>query len=141
MDFSRASKHFSILNNQIKHLAQQVFGKSDKQWHTYLLKFNDRCPQLCYLRHLLVFVHVMEYLGKPRNTRLFPDKESLMDMLSISPSAQAYTGDASYYEGLTWLKKRDPENLANPNLNVGMHSLRVIHYLWAVLHSFLTRKV
>ena len=133
VDFSRATEHFSIVNNQIEHLAQQVFGKSDKHWHTYLLKFDDHCPQLCYLRHLLVFVHAMEYLGKPSNTRLFPDKESLMDMLSISPSAQAYTGDASYYEGLAWLKKRVSENLANPNLDVGMHSLRVTHYLWAVL--------
>jgi hypothetical protein len=133
-DFSKVNQHFSIRNNRIEHIAQQVFGKSDNIWHTYLLKFHDHCPQLCYLRHLLVFVHCLNFGGRPGRTRLFPDKASLIAMMSsTSPSGDAFTGDASYLEGLAWLKQRVRENLTNPILDVGMHSLRVTFYLWAVL--------
>jgi hypothetical protein len=132
-DFSNAHEHFSIHNNFIEHLAQQVFGKSDKHWHTYLLKFQDHCPELCYLRHLLVFVHCMNLLGAEDSTHLFPDKATLMAH-TPSSSVESYTGDASYLEGLDWLKKRVKENVTNPvMLFVGMHSLRITFYLWAVL--------
>jgi hypothetical protein len=131
-DFSNASHHFSIHNNHIEHIAQQVFGKSDKGWHTYLLKFQDHCPELCYLRHLLVFVHCMNLLDSADSTNIFPSKATLMAHTSSSPT-ETYTGDVSYLEGLDWLKKRVMENVTNPMLDVGMHSLRVTFYLWAVL--------
>jgi hypothetical protein len=81
-----------------------VHDKSDKQWHTCLLKFHDHCRQLCCLRHLLVFVHCMNLLGAEGSTHLFPNKATLMARTSSSP-VETCTGDASYLEGLDWLEK------------------------------------
>ena len=108
-------------------------GKCDTGWFTYLLKFQDHCPELCYLRHLLVFVHCMNLESAAEDTHLFPDKATLMKHTPDSP-VETYTGDASYLEGLDWLRKRVMENTPNPlDLYVGMHSLRVTFYFWAVL--------
>ena len=131
--FSKASSNFAIKNNTIQPLAQQVRGKCDTGWFTYLLKFQDHCPELCYLRHLLVFVHCMNLESAAEDTHLFPDKATLMKHTPDSP-VETYTGDASYLEGLDWLRKRVMENPPNPlDLYVGMHSLRVTFYFWAVL--------
>jgi len=78
IDFSKASSNFAIKNNTIQHLAQQVRGKCDTGWFAYLLKFYDHCPELCYLRHLLVFVHCMNLESAAEDTHLFPDKATLM---------------------------------------------------------------
>jgi hypothetical protein len=130
-DFSKVSGHFSIHNNYIQNLAQQVFGKSDKSWHTYLLKFDDCCPELCYLRHLLVFVHCGGLDGAGENTHLFPDKRTV---ISRQGGSNDFTGDASYPEGLQWLQHMVEVCVEDSELlDLGMHSLRITFYLWGVL--------
>jgi hypothetical protein len=62
-DFSECSGLFDMSEHKINSLAQRVKKKTDKVWHQYLLYFNDACPKMCYLCHLLVFVHCA-YLGK-----------------------------------------------------------------------------
>ena len=133
-DFSKVSGHFSIHNNHIQTLAQQVFGKSDKRWYTYILKFDDNCPELCYLRHLLVFVHCTMLDAAGEDTHLFPDKQTMISRQAGSTGAPDFTGDASYLEGLQWLKERVDECVDSPSfLDLGMHSLRITFYLWGVL--------
>ncbi len=55
-DFTDCKALFEITELGIKSLAQRVKEKTDKMWHQYLIYFNDACPLLCHLRHLLVFV-------------------------------------------------------------------------------------
>jgi hypothetical protein len=133
-DFSKVSHHFSIHNNIIHCLAQQVFEKSDSFWHTYLLYFNDHAPEVCYLRHLLVHVHCLDLMDDGLQN-LFPSKSTL-EAYTARSNTGCLSGDASYTEGLRWLKDRVRLNLKNPSqLNVGMHTPRHTFYLWGVLCS------
>jgi hypothetical protein len=75
-DFSKLSHHFSIHNNIIHCLAQQVFEKSDSVWYTYLLYFNDHAPEICYLCHLLVHVHCLDLMDDGSQDS-FPCKSTL----------------------------------------------------------------
>jgi hypothetical protein len=131
-DFSKVSHHFSIHNNLIHCLAQQVFEKCDSVWHTYLLYFNNHAPEICYLRHLLVHVHCLDLMDDGTQN-LFPCKSTLEAHVASSTEG-CLSGDASYTEGLSWLKDRVRKNLTNPSkLNVGMHTPRHTFYLWGVL--------
>jgi hypothetical protein len=133
-DFSKVSGHFSIHNNFILHLAQQVFGKSDKVRHTYLLFFDNHCPELCYLRHLLVFAHCTILDAAGEDTHLFPRKQTLISRQADSNGAPDFTGGVSYLEGRQWLSQMAEDCLDNSScLDLGMDSLRVTFYLWSVL--------
>jgi hypothetical protein len=133
-DFSKVCGHFSIHNYFIRNFAQQVFGKRDKMWHTYLLYFDDYCPQLCYLRHLFVFAHCSLPEAAAEASHLFPDKKTLISRQEANAEPASFTGDADYHEGLQWLKKRVKENIHSPvELDVGSHSFRHTFYLWGIL--------
>ena len=120
--FSKASSNFAIKNNTIQPLAQQVRGRSDTGWFTYLLKFQDHCPELCYLRHLLVFVHCMHLEGAAEDTHLFPEKTTLMEHTPDSIEVD------SYLEGLHWSRKKVMENSLNPlDLFVGCSQAFCLH--------------
>jgi hypothetical protein len=76
-NFHKYSGLFDVSEHKINSLAQRVKEKTDKLWHQYLLYFNDACPKICYLCHLLVFVHCA-YLGQVG--RLFTEEDKLINL-------------------------------------------------------------
>jgi hypothetical protein len=66
---------------------------------------------------------------------LFPCKSTLEAYISSSNTG-CLSGNASYTEGLGWLKDRVRRNLkTRTQLNAGMHTPRHMFYLWGVLCS------
>jgi hypothetical protein len=59
----------------IKRLAQGVKEKHDKDVQIYKIMFMDETPKLCFLRHLLIYVHCTSHT----QGHLFPDTVNLVD--------------------------------------------------------------
>jgi hypothetical protein len=144
-NFSKVSGHFCVENNHIKNLVQEVWDKCEDHWqrHTYILYFDDHAPELCYRRHLLVYVHCLNLLEAQGSTNLFPEKETLMSHTSSSNAASISSNAASYLEGMAWLEETVEHNLRYPaNLEVGgMHTLKATFYLWGYLSKTPVRRL
>jgi hypothetical protein len=128
-DFTDCKALFEVTELGIKSLAQRVKEKTDKMWHQYLIYFNDACPLLCYLRHLLVFVHCanLEETG-----RIFTDEAELNSSDKSTPNQWTSFLDKEKFS--KWLQERVMENCQDPeNMNIGVHSPRATFYLFYIL--------
>jgi hypothetical protein len=128
-DFAACQDLFDISDLRIKSLAQQVKEKTDKLWHKYLLFFNDACPLMCYLRHLLVFVHCAN-LGE--EGMLFTEEDELKVSDFSTPNKWTRPLLKDKFGG--WLQKRVLQNmLLGEMMDIGVHSPRSTFYLFSVL--------
>jgi hypothetical protein len=128
-DFSLCKDLFDISDHGIKSLAQRVKEKTDKIWHKYLLFFNDACPQICYLRHLLVFVHCANLV---ENSRLFTEEEELKHSDFSTPNTWSRCLDKHKFH--SWLQDRVDQNFqAGELMDIGVNSPRSTFYLFFIL--------
>lgn len=119
---------FQVFGSTIKCLAQQIKEKTDKQWHIYNLFFNDHCPKMCYLRHLLVLVHSLNLSGG----HIFGTEEQLVCWDNSTP--KALSGAIQYDKALKWLQSRAIKNIPQCQKGtLGMHSFRATFYLMFIL--------
>jgi hypothetical protein len=60
-DFNDTHKHWVITQNDgIEYLHQRVKEKTDQQFFTYRIWFDNVAPKRCYLRHLLIYVYTTQ---------------------------------------------------------------------------------
>jgi hypothetical protein len=129
-DFSHCKDLFDISDRGIKSLAQRVKEKADKLWHKCLLFFNDSCPLICCLRHLLVFVHCTN-LGE--DSRLFTDEEEL-NQSDFSAPNNTWSGCLDKHKFHSWLQDRVDNNFqAGELMDIGVNSPRSTFCLFFIL--------
>lgn len=61
-----------VTNDVVEGLAVKIKGKSDKKWKTLMI-WADQHPQLCPIRHLLVYI----FVAKIKSGNLFPSYNEL----------------------------------------------------------------
>jgi hypothetical protein len=128
-DFKESESLFDISQLGIKSLAQKVKEKTDLMWHQYLIFFNDACPLLCYLRHLLVFVHCANLEG---TGRIFTDPDELNSSVNTTPNKWTSFLDKGKFS--KWLQERVWKNCQCPeDMEIGVHSPRATFYLFYIL--------
>jgi hypothetical protein len=128
-DFNHCKALFDISDLGIKSLAQRVKEKCDSLWHQYLLFFNDACPKMCYLRHLLVFVHCA-HLGE--EGPVFTEEEELKHSDYSTPNHWSRVLDKEKFG--SWLQDRVVQNFEEGELmDIGVHSPRATFYLFFIL--------
>lgn len=99
--------------NVLRILYIQVKGKSDGKWVTLKLHRKDDCPDLCPVRHLLVYI----YIAQIKDGFLFPDFKKRNEPLK-------YTKILSHLQ-------RVCKDLMDRNKNITLHSFRKTGYLFA----------
>lgn len=128
-DFEHCKALFDISDVGIKSLAQRVKEKCDSHWHQYLLFFNDACPLICYLRHLLVFVHCA-HLGE--EGPIFTEEPELNNADFSTPNKWTRPLDKAKFA--SWLQERVDQNFEKGDMmDIGVHSPRCTFYLFFVL--------
>jgi len=130
-DFNCVSHLFEIRSNRIVSIAQEVFGKRDERWYTYRIAFADSVPKLCYLRHLLIYVHCAN-LSKDDDCYLYPQQQHL-SQLDSSVENCFKEDNVHYAEILKWMNDHLGSPGATINNNVKPHSPRSSFYLWWIL--------
>jgi hypothetical protein len=130
-DFSDHKQLFEIRDNKIFNLAQGVKEKCEEVWHACLLHFNDHSPKMCYLRHLLVFVHCANLDGKGGN--VFTDKEEANSCTASQANKWKTPPGCKHF--CDWLKERASANLNHGDMLVafGAHSCRATFHLFFIL--------
>lgn len=116
---------FSIMNGRIDALALEVFGKSDDTWQKQLLHANHIYPELCPVRPLLIYMHLIQIQGGS----LFPSASELMD----PPEDRVYKTTIDYGTFLQQLKEICSDVLPErSDLKIGAHTFRKTGYVIAV---------
>ena len=120
----------------IKHLAQGVKEKTDKDVQVYKIMFKDETPKLCFLRHLLVYVHCTSH----GQGHLFPETVHLVDEEVINPPNFDEDGDpiptfpVTYMSVRYWINTRLSTNCRHGHIgSFGPHTLRRSFYLFWTL--------
>jgi len=117
---------FEIRNNKVVSIAQNVLGKTDKKWYPYRIAFADNCPKLCYLRHLLIYVHCLN-LTSEDDSYVYPNPDAFINLDTSSPNS--FVLNVPYEKFLTWMN----DITGNPKDHIKPHSTRASFYLWWVL--------
>ena len=133
MDQFQMDMH-EVFEDKVEALVLKVFGKADKTWVTLKLWFNHEYPELCPVRHLLVYL----YLTGIKSGYLFPSEKELLH----PPANGHFTTTINYGTFMRQLKTLCEEVLPErEDLKVGCHVFRKTGYLVAVfgnaLHSAL----
>jgi hypothetical protein len=112
-------------------LGQGVFEKSDNAWSYYLVEFNDHQPKLCYLRHLLVWVHCMHQ----SNGYLYGNQGSVESLDPQQPNCFGEEDKLDYRLSLEWLKDLVKKCLPDSacSRNTSWHLAKITYYLWMTL--------
>jgi hypothetical protein len=120
----------------IRHLAQGVKEKHDQDVQIYKIMFKDETPKLCFLRHLLVYVHCTSHA----QGHLFPETVNLVDQ-EIGPLPEFdNNGDTiptfpvTYESVRYWINNSLSKNCRHGNIgSFGPHTLRRSFYLFWTL--------
>ena len=108
---------FEITERSIDALVLKVFGKSDKTWVNLKLWADHKYPDLCPVRHLLVYL----YLTGIKSGCLFPCAKEL---LGPPPADGCYKEPIKYGKFLKSMQKLCKEVLPErEDLKIGAHSL------------------
>jgi hypothetical protein len=117
-------------------LAQGVKEKTDKDVQVYKIMFKDETPKLCFLRHLLVYVHCTSH----GQGHLFPETVHLVDEEVINPPNFDEDGDpiptfpVTYMSVRYWINTRLSTNCRHGHIgSFGPHTLRRSFYLFWTL--------
>ena len=126
-DFNNVHHLFEFRNNKVVSIAQEVLGKPDNKWYTYRIAFADSVPKLCYLRHLLVYVHCMN-LSPQDDSYLYPHPELFID--GIDTSTPTYIQENGKYKEMVYWMNRVT---GYQDDHIRPHSTRSTFYLWWIL--------
>ena len=106
-------------------LGIEVFGKADNNWVKLMIWSDNDCPELCPIRHLLVYL----YLAGAKEGYLFPSEEELHN----PPENGEYTTTTPYRNFLRQLQRMGRDVLAlSKDLNIGAATFRKTGYLFGV---------
>ena len=104
-DFDHCKHLFHVTATTIKGLAQSVKEKTDTAWQQYLLEFEDNLPKFCYLRHLLVLVHVCQTGAGSflYSSKKDIDKVQLSSIHRLGNERRQFTNKLIYKDFKEWL--------------------------------------
>ncbi|KAG7349128.1 hypothetical protein IV203_011725 [Nitzschia inconspicua] len=137
-NFEDHSSMWMIYNDVgIEYLVQSVMEKNDQQPQLYKIGFKHRHPKMCFLRHLLVYVHCSSH----RDGCLYPSQVCHYNEATTVPVAAGNPSlsdnhPVTYTDCLGWIKtrlKNNCRNTLNGTYKFGTHSLRATFYLFAAL--------
>jgi hypothetical protein len=117
---------FEIRNNKVVSIAQNVLGKTDNKWYPYRIAFADSCPKLCYLRHLLIYVHCLN-LSSDDQCYLYPNPNAFHNLDVSTPTT--FLSNVPYKLVVKWMN----DMTGNPKDHIKPHSTRPTFYLWWTL--------
>jgi hypothetical protein len=123
LDSPEVRKLFNSSSTLLECLAIKVKGKNDPNWLYYQIFFNDEQPKVCFLRHLLVWLHVS---GIDTGS-IFPD---IRDLENPHLREHSKMDHAKY---VSWLASVVRNCRNSHDLKIGTHTLRRTAYLLAVL--------
>lgn len=116
---------FDIPSDRVNSLAVEVFGKCDKEWLTVMLHADNLYTELCPLRPLMVYMHLLGIKGG----FLFPSASELKN----PPKDGIFKTTICYATFMRQLKGLCEETLPpRPNFKVGAQTFRKTGYLLAV---------
>lgn len=116
---------FHILEDRIESLVLKVFGKSDKRWIKLALFSDNEYPDLCPIRPLLVYMHLIGI----KDGYLFPSEAELLD----PPSDGVYKTFINYATFMSHLQTICDKVLpAREDLKIGCQTFRKTGYLFGV---------
>ncbi|KAG7351502.1 hypothetical protein IV203_010862 [Nitzschia inconspicua] len=136
VEFSHFEDHSAMwmVHNKvgIEYLVQSVKGKTDKGLQLYKIGFKHRHPKMCFLRHLLVYVHCTSH----RSGYLY--RETVHPYSEAATPQQSENAHVSHKQCLGWIQaqlKRCQNSLQSDNkkLKFGTHSLLLSFYLFGTL--------
>lgn len=114
-------------------IVQRLCEKYDTKYVLYHIRFRDQVPKLCYLRHLLIFIHVCNI----RKGYLFPAKTCLKDPKFFESGDYSSGNDcrAALGDLVVFIKKIIGLGIIDDSelIRIGLHTPRVMHYLWGLL--------
>ena len=120
-------EYFEIDDNRIDALAIKVKGKCDKTWIPFKLHADHMHTDLCPLRPLLVYMHILGIKGG----FLFPTEEEIKN----PPQDRIYKTVVCYQKFLLDFKKKCLAVLdldQRPDFKIGVHVFRKTFYLLGV---------
>jgi hypothetical protein len=123
LDSPECRNLFNVSSTMLECLAIKVKGKNDPNWLFYQIFFNDEQPKVCFLRHLLVWLHVSGI----SNGSLFPDVRDL-----DNPQLREHS-KMDHAKYVSWLSAFVNNCRFSAGLKIGTHTLRRTAYLLAVL--------
>ena len=124
-------------NNSIEALALRIWGKTDHEYKYYWLWVDDEFPELCPVRHLLIFIYLSGIKAGP----VFPAWREMTTAARTKSSGTVETNDdgvfcesISYGTFSKWFKRVLTEVLPNRGeyLKVGLHMFRKTGYRLAI---------
>jgi len=115
-------------DGKIRALCLRIWGKKEKGWRYYWLWVDDEYPDLCPVRHLLIFVH----LSGIQEGFLFPTEKELA--LNIAGNVGRYDTHISYSTFSKFFCRMCSRVLTNGGnvLNLGLHVFRKTAYKFAI---------
>ncbi|KAG7358200.1 hypothetical protein IV203_014787 [Nitzschia inconspicua] len=137
-NFEDHSSMWMIYNDVgIEYLVQSVMEKNDQAPQLYKIGFKHRHPKMCFLRHLLVYVHCFSH----RVGCLYPRQVCHYNKATTAPvdagnPSLSDNQPVTYTDCLGWIKtrlKNDCRNTFDGTYKFGTHSLRATFYLFAAL--------
>ncbi|KAG7355296.1 hypothetical protein IV203_004652 [Nitzschia inconspicua] len=116
----------------IEYLVQSVKEKTDQSPQLYKIGFKHSHPKMCFLRHLLVYVHCISH----KSGYLY--REKVHPYSRAATPQQSDNSHVSHKQCLWWIQaqlRRCQNSLqsANKKLRFGTHSLRFSFYLFGTL--------
>ncbi|KAG7374163.1 hypothetical protein IV203_013258 [Nitzschia inconspicua] len=137
-NFEDHSSMWMIYNDVgIEYLVQSVMEKNDKEPQLYKIGFKHRHPKMCFLRHLLVYVHCSSH----RVGCLYPNQVCHYNEATTLPvdagnPSLSDNHPVTYTDCLGWIKtrlKNDCRNTLNGTYKFATHSLCATFCLFAAL--------
>jgi hypothetical protein len=117
---------FEVQENGISALGIEVYGKADKKWIKQKLFADDEYPDLCPVRPLLIYMHLIGIKGG----NLFP---SANEILNDRPTDGIYKTTYDYQSFLTKFKDLCQQVLPpRDGLKIGCQTFRKTFYVVAV---------
>jgi hypothetical protein len=127
-DDPRCRVLFNISNSAIECLAVMIDGsKNHRQDAYYQLFFNDEMPRQCFLRHLLVWVHIA---GIDRGS-VFPHPT---DLFHKTLCLNGFNSKVPDYLFNSWLQQMLANHCRHSDqVRAGTHTLKVTAFLLAIM--------
>ncbi|KAG7350215.1 hypothetical protein IV203_009575 [Nitzschia inconspicua] len=137
-NFEDHSSMWMIYNDVgIEYLVQSVMEKNDQEPQLYKIGFKHRHPKMCFLRHLLVYVHCSSHrVGCLYPSQVCHYNEATTVPVDAGNPSLSDNHPVTYTDCLGWIKtrlKNDCRNTLNGTYKFGTHSLRATFYLFAAL--------
>jgi hypothetical protein len=133
-DFNKLSNLCEVQGDWITNMAQKVREKRDNCWYYYLLYFNDIVPQRCYLRHLLVYVHVANLTGGEHGTGFLYTNPASIENGGDHTQPLLLEEEPSYEDIHKWFQELVDTCISHSHgMKISVHSPRSTFYLFWVL--------